>query len=136
MFRIGELDDNTHSISSSSVGLFNSNCDVMSVNQGNNEPDFMQETSVFGNFDPDDPDFCVTFNVNNSSNIISWSANRVSNPANTLLSRPCSRQSFGRNNSSNSLKRTKSTNSMGGSRFYIGMSKYRMNNAISGKYLY
>ena len=131
MFRIGELDDSTaHSISSSSAGLCKSNCDMMSTNQRNNETDFSQETCVFGNFDPDDPDFCAIYsgshasiNRNNSSGIISWPSYRVSNTANTLPARPSSRQSFSRNNSSNSLKRTKSTNSMGGSRFYIGISK-------------
>ena len=130
MFRIGEeLDDNLHSSSSSSVGLFNSNREMMSKNQSQSEADFSQEISIFGNFDPDDPDFCVIYSsghsnvsANNSSSILSRPNNRLTNSSNTLPSRPSSRQSFGRNNSSNSLKRTKSTNSMGGSRFYIGTS--------------
>ena len=129
MFRIGELselDDNSHS-ATSSMGLFNTNCDAMSRIQETREVDFLQETSVFGSFDPDDPDFSSHYSGNNIcstgnslGNFMNWSTNRLLNQASTLPSRPSSRQSLGRNNSSNSLKRTKSTNSMGGSRFYIG----------------
>ena len=132
MFCIGEhseLDDNSHSTTtaSSSMGLLNTNCDAMSRIQETREVDFLQETSVFGSFDPDDPDFasrysgsnvCIT--GNSMINFMNWSTNRLLNQGSTLPSRPSSRQSLGRNNSSNSLKRTKSTNSMGGSRFYIG----------------
>lgn len=130
MFCIGEhseLGDNSLSTSTatSSMGLLNTNCDAMSRIQETREVNFLQETSVFGSFDPDDPDFSSQYSsnnlcVNSLGNFMNWSTNRLLNQASTLPSRPSSRQLLGRNNSSNSLKRTKSANSMGGSRFYIG----------------
>ena len=133
MFRIGELDDTIHStLSSSSMGLLDSNSDAMSMKKEKSEIDFFQEASVFGSFDPDDPDFSAPYscghnigNCNSSNNLFNWANNRLSNHGNSLSSRPSSRQSLGRNSSSNSLKRTKSTNSMSCSRFYIGISYFR-----------
>ena len=132
MFRIGEVDNNAHSIlssSSSSRSLIHSNSDRMSRTEEKCGGDFFQESSVFGSFDPDDPDFSGphsggqnSINRNNSNNLLNWATNRLFNQASTSPSRPSSRQSMGRNNSSNGLKRTTSTNSMGGSRFYIGIS--------------
>ena len=138
MFRIGELselDDNSHStIASSSMGLFNTYSDAaMSRIQEKDEVDSFQESSVFGSFDPDDPDFSTSFSgVNNGINANSiltcgTSSRLLNQQACALSSRPSSRQSLGRNNSSNSLKRTKSTNSMGGSRFFIGMHISKIN---------
>ena len=129
MFRIGELDDTIHStLSSSSMGLLDSNSDAMSIKKEKSEIDFFQEASVFGSFDPDDPDFSAPYssghnlgNCNSSNNLFNWTTNRLSNHGNSLSSRPSSRHSLGRNSSSNSLKRTKSTNSMSCSRFYIGI---------------
>ena len=132
MFRIGELsevDDKPHCGStSSSMGLYNAYPDTaMSRIQESDEIDYIQENSVFGNFDPDDPDFSSSYSSGNigttsNTNLTCGTSSRlISQQACGLSSRPSSRQSLGRNNSSNSLKRTKSTNSMGGSRFFIGM---------------
>ena len=130
MFRIGELsevDDKPHCGStSSSMGLYNADT-AMSRIQESDEIDYIQENSVFGNFDPDDPDFSSSYSSGNigitsNTNLTCGTSSRlISQQACGLSSRPSSRQSLGRNNSSNSLKRTKSTNSMGGSRFFIGM---------------
>ena len=132
MFRIGELselDDNSHSTStSSSMGLFNTYSDAaMSRIQEKDEIDYFQEDSVFGSFDLDDPDFSSGYSGNNNgintnNNLTCGASNRLFNQQTcSPASRPSSRNnSLGRNNSSNSLKRTKSTNSMGGSRFFIG----------------
>ena len=140
MFRIGELDDNSHSTSTSSpMGLFNTYSDTtMSRIQEKDEVDYFQESSVFGSFDPDDPDFSSSYsggnNGINTSNILTCgtSSRLLSQQACALSSRPSSRQSLGRNNSSNSLKRTKSTNSMGGSRFFIGMNINNQSDCIIG----
>ena len=132
MFRIGELselDDNSHSIStSSSMGLFNTYSEAaMSRIQEKDEIDYIQEDSVFGSFDLDDPDFSSSYSGNNNgitlnSNLTCGASSRIFNQQSCgLAGRPSSRQSLGRNNSSNSLKRTKSTNSMCGSRFFIGI---------------
>ena len=137
MFRIGKIDESdniVHSISSPLTSLYISSissCDMMSKNHCNIiEDDFSQETSVFGNFDPDDADFCAFrpgvngVNENNAYNKTTSLPTRSSGTSystNTTPARPGSRHPLGRNSSTNSLKRTKSTNTIGGSRFYIGM---------------
>ena len=146
MFRIGELsevDDKPHCGStSSSMGLYNAYPDTaMSRIQESEEIDYVQENLVFGSFDPDDPDFSSSYSSNNivinsnTSLTCGASSRLISQQACGLSSRPSSRQSLGRNNSSNSLKRTKSTNSMGGSRFFIGMNHDTQSSPIT-KFLY